>query len=563
MPAIIRKLTISTKLYAIFALLICAILAQSLSSLMFSERMKASGDYLNTSFSSVDSLASFQSLIERHRRIVESSPAELDRAKIKAFRSELADLSEQIETKFTEAMGSRFATGTAQNAAAAQAKMQEMLRTGQQVISLADRFAHDQASVIAQGPYDKAGDAIQDLLVIERADRLARVRESATTLDDTAQKSRLVAICSALIALLLLAPLGLLITRSIVSRLKRISAAMLALSRNDADVEIPCRTDKDEVGAMAAALVVFKDNVTRIVELNRDQESLKQASAETRRRELNELANSFEGSVHRVVESVSVSSLSMKEAAEAMSGVAENTNNRTVHVIQQAEETDSQVTAVASATHQLAVSISDVAERAGGAAKVANEVGEESRVMREKMAILVASVGEINEVAETIGTIASQTNLLALNATIEAARAGDAGRGFAVVASEVKTLASQTTAATRAIAGQIEAVQAATTAAVQFIETFTGKVAAISESTSQIAHAVDEQRQSVDEIGSAAHKIAQSTKDLSLAIIAVREDAGKTSAAALNSYTSAVALGGHATELKDTMERFLTDIRAA
>jgi methyl-accepting chemotaxis protein len=563
MPGIIRKLTISTKLYAVFSLLLCAILAQSLSSMVFSERMKASGDYLNTSFSSVDSLASFQSLIERHRRIVESAPAELDRAKLKALRSELADLSEQIETKFTEAMGSRVATDTAQNAAATQAKMQEMLRTGQQVISLADRFAHDQASALAQGTYDKAGDTIQDLLVIERADRLMRVRQSATTLEDIAQKSRFVAICSALVALLLLAPLGLLITRSIVSRLKRISAAMLALSSNDADIEIPCRADKDEVGAMAAALVVFKDNVTRIVELNRDQESHKQASAETRRRELNELANSFEGSVHLVVESVSVSALSMKEAAEAMSGVAENTNRRTVHVIRQAEETDSQVSAVASATHQLAVSISDVAERAGGAARVANEVGEESRVMREKVAILVASVGEINEVAETIGTIASQTNLLALNATIEAARAGEAGRGFAVVAGEVKMLASQTTAATRAIAGQIEAVQSATAAAVQFIETFTGKVAAISESTSQIAHAVDEQRLSVDEIGSAAHKIAQSTKDLSQAIIAVREDAGKTSNAALNSYTSSVALGGHATELKETMSRFLSEIRAA
>jgi HAMP domain-containing protein len=298
MPGIIKKMTISTKLYAIFSLLICAVLAQSLSAMLFSERMKASGDYLNTSFSSVDSLASFQSLIERHRRIVESAPAELDRAKIKTLRSELADLSEQIEAKFTDAMGSRVANGTAENAAAAQAKLQQMLRTGQQVISLADRFAHDQASVIAQGPYDKAGDAIQDLLVIERADRLTRVRESASTLDDIAQKSRLVAICSALVALLLLAPLGLLITRSIVSRLKRISAAMLALSRNDAGVEIPCRTDQDEVGAMAAALVVFKDNVTRIVELNRDQEALKQASAETRRRELSELADSFEGSVH-------------------------------------------------------------------------------------------------------------------------------------------------------------------------------------------------------------------------------------------------------------------------
>jgi methyl-accepting chemotaxis protein len=555
-----NSLRISTKFYTIVGLLLASVLAQSASSILFAERMSASGDYLNTSFTSVDSLASFQSYIERHRRIVESAPAELDRNKLKATRIELADLGELVETKFAEALGRRDGNT---NQAAAEVKMREMLRLGLDVVSLADSFAHDKATELAQGPYDKAGDAMQDFLQKEREDRLARVKQSAAVLDDIAQKSRMVAIGSALVALLLLAPLGFFTTLRIVSRLNRISAAMLGLARNDAMVEIPCRADKDEVGAMAAALVVFKDNVSQIVHLSADQEKLKQQSAEARRLELSDLADSFEGSVHRVVQSVAGASGSARASAEDLSRVAENTNARTLDVIHQAKTTASQITAVASATSQLAISITDVADRASGAASAAREVGEDSRAMQDRVAKLVATVGEIDAVAGTIGTIAAQTNLLALNATIEAARAGDAGRGFSVVASEVKALANQTTAATQAIAGQIAAVQAATADAAHFIEKFTGKVAEINESTSLISGTVDEQRQSIDEIEMAANKIAESTKDLSMAIAAVQDDAGKTSEAATRSYASAVEMGGHADQLKETVTLFLQEIRSA
>jgi methyl-accepting chemotaxis protein len=558
-----KALKISTKLYTILGLLLASVLAQSVSSILFAERMSASGDYLNSSFASVDSLASFQSYIERHRRIVESAPAELDRAKLKATRGELGDLGELIETKFTEALGVRNGGDSGANWLAAEAKMREMMRLGLDVVSLADSFAHDKAGLLAQGPYDKAGDAMQDFLQKERSDRLGRVKQSASILEDIAQKSRIVAIGSALVALLLFAPLGFFITQRIVSRLNRISAAMLALARNDTKVEIPCRSDKDEVGAMAAALVVFKDNVSQIVHLSEEQEELKQKSAEARRLELSDLAHSFEGSVHRVVQSVVGASGSVRASAEAMSLVAENTSARTLDAIRQAEATALQISAVASATSQLAISITDVADRASGAASAATEVGDDSRAMRDRVAKLVATVGEIDAVAGTIETIAAQTNLLALNATIEAARAGEAGRGFSVVASEVKALASQTTAATQAIANQIAAVQAATADAAQFIEKFTGKVSEINKSTSLIAGTVDEQRRSIDEIEMAANKIAKSTKDLGIAIAAVQGDAGKTSDAATKSHTSAVDMGSHADQLTETVARFLQKIRAA
>jgi methyl-accepting chemotaxis protein len=169
----------------------------------------------------------------------------------------------------------------------------------------------------------------------------------------------------------------------------------------------------------------------------------------------------------------------------------------------------------------------------------------------------------VDEVAETIRTIAAQTNLLALNATIEAARAGEAGRGFAVVASEVKTLASQTSQATQIIATQLAAVQQATNAAAEFIESFTTRVHEISESATGIAVKVTEQRESVDSIDIAARKIASSTQQLNFSIKMVQENAEKNVAAATNSRDSASELGTYADDLDTSVSQLIKKIRAA
>ncbi len=106
----------------------------------------------------------------------------------------------------------------------------------------------------------------------------------------------------------------------------------------------------------------------------------------------------------------------------------------------------------------------------------------------------------IGDVVELINNIAGQTNLLALNATIEAARAGEAGRGFAVVASEVKALAEQTAKATGEIGQQINGIQSATQDSVNAIKEISGTIERLSEISSAIAAAVEEQGAATQEI---------------------------------------------------------------
>jgi methyl-accepting chemotaxis protein len=100
---------------------------------------------------------------------------------------------------------------------------------------------------------------------------------------------------------------------------------------------------------------------------------------------------------------------------------------------------------------------------------------------------------KIGEIINLINEIATQTNLLSLNASIEAARAGESGRGFAIVASEVKNLADQTSIATKEISSQVKSVQNFTQKAVGDMEEIFSSIKTLSEISSVISSAVEEQ----------------------------------------------------------------------
>jgi methyl-accepting chemotaxis protein len=205
-------------------------------------------------------------------------------------------------------------------------------------------------------------------------------------------------------------------------------------------------------------------------------------------------------------------STSVSAAAEEMSA---NMNG----VSASTEEMSANVRSVAAAIEEMTASIAEVAQNAERAAGVAQEAAILTESSSAKIGQLGTAATEIGKVIEVIQDIAEQTNLLALNATIEAARAGEAGKGFAVVATEVKELAKQTATATDDIRSRIEAIQAATTEAVNAIGQIETVIRNVNDVSRTIASAVEEQRITTTEISRSVSETTQAVDTVSKSIV--------------------------------------------
>jgi len=211
----------------------------------------------------------------------------------------------------------------------------------------------------------------------------------------------------------------------------------------------------------------------------------------------------------------------------------------------------------------MGASIAEISRQVSESTQIATKAVEEAARTNTTVQGLADAAQKIGEVVSLIQDIASQTNLLALNATIEAARAGEAGKGFAVVASEVKSLAAQTAKATEEIAGQIAAIQGATKEAVEAIRTIDGTIGRMSEISTAIAAAMEEQGASTKEITRNTQEAARGTQDVSQSIGHVNQAAAETGTAASQVLNSSDALGRQAETLRGDVDEFLAKIRAA
>ncbi|GJE15044.1 HAMP domain-containing methyl-accepting chemotaxis protein [Methylobacterium longum] len=341
-----------------------------------------------------------------------------------------------------------------------------------------------------------------------------------------------------------------------------ITQAMSALARGEA-AEVPYRNRRDEIGAMASAVQVFKDNLIRTRQLEAETAEARLAAEEQRRSGMRQMADGFERAVGGIIGLVSSSATELQATAGSLSAMAGQTSSQSVTVAAAAEEAASNVNTVAAAAEELGSSVQEIGRQVDGSADLARRaVGEVDRtgaLVQE----LSAAVARIGDVVGLISSIAGQTNLLALNATIEAARAGPAGRGFAVVAAEVKALAEQTATATEEISGQIARVQGSTGQAVTAIGAITARIQEISGVSTTIAAAVEEQGAATQEIVRNVTQAAQGTGAVTSTIAGVASAAEETGAAASQVLGAASELSRQSEHLAAEVGRFLATVRAA
>ena len=401
-----------------------------------------------------------------------------------------------------------------------------------------------------------AADAIE---AVERQRLAARQAEADTAI----AASRTVALGALGVMLTIVMGAMLTLQRGIAAPIRAMTEAMGRLARDDTSVEVPGLGRRDEVGAMAAAVEVFKRNAVERAELAEEAKALDARALADKRRAMAELARNFESTVGGLVRSLSTAASGMEATARSMSATAEETNRQSGTVAAAAQVTSSNVQAVAAATEELAASAGEIGAQVTESSNIAARAVEDAQRSNGIVQALASNTQKIGEVVSLISSIASQTNLLALNATIEAARAGEAGRGFAVVASEVKELASQTSKATEEISAQIAQIQDSTQVAVEAIRGVSGTITTMHQIASGVAAAIDEQQAATQEIARNVSEAARGTQDVTETISGVRHAATQTGSASAQVLSSANELAPGAAALSQEVERFLAGLRAA
>ncbi len=381
-------------------------------------------------------------------------------------------------------------------------------------------------------------------------------------IEATYRNNVLFTIALVLVVLLVVGTASFFISRAITRPLGVVTRSMLRLADGDRDIHVGDTDSKSEIGDLTRALKVFHGKMTDMERMREEQEALKRAADQERRRAALALADDFERSVLGVVETVSSSATEMRSNADSLSEMSTAVSQRSATVSAATEQASMNVQTVATATEELTASIGEISRQVSQAAGITGTAVEAIEASNRKVQGLAVAVNKIGEVVNLITDIADQTNLLALNATIEAARAGDAGKGFAVVASEVKNLANQTAKATEEIGAQIAAVQGATKEAVEAIRNIGVIIGEISEATSTIASAVEEQSAATQEISRNVAQAAAGTEEVATNVVEVNASASEAGQASQSVLEAATSLMGDAEKLRRDVDNFLGQIRS-
>ncbi|WP_316183445.1 methyl-accepting chemotaxis protein [Bradyrhizobium sp. SZCCHNRI1009] len=414
----------------------------------------------------------------------------------------------------------------------------------------------------------KASDAVAETLrakmraVAEQVDH--RVEELAkSSADEYVETSHRLMVLSA-ISIIAGLSLGFVIGQYGIAKPMRALVAVLQRMAKGEEVAIYGEGRGDEIGDTAQAVNQIKVMLAEKAQQEAEAKiAMDKLMAEKRRAEMHQMADGFEQAVGQIVGTVSHASTELEASATSLSSTAARSQTLATTVAAASEEASTNVQSVASATEEMASSVTEISRQVQESARMASDAVDQARRTNDRVGELSKAATRIGDVVELINTIAGQTNLLALNATIEAARAGEAGRGFAVVASEVKALAEQTAKATGEIGQQIGSIQTATQESVGAIREISGTIEKLSEISSAIAAAVEEQGAATQEISRNIQQASIGTQQVSSNIAEVQRGASETGSASSQVLSAAQMLSGDSNRLKLEVGRFLDTVRAA
>ena len=403
------------------------------------------------------------------------------------------------------------------------------------------------------------------------ADSLDYIANAADAVSDAAEENAASSVSRAtmfiltmlVVTLVAATALILMVVRGVTNPINAMTVVMNRLATGDTSVDVPGADRRDEIGEMAMAVQVFKDNAIEKIRMEQERQQLQQQADAEKRRSMQALADRFEQQVGGIVTQVTDQAAALQATATQLATAVEQTEAQSGSATAAAGQASGNVQTMASATEELSSAIAEVTDRLCGAAGQLQETANSARAAQGRMDELQAAVAQIDQVVTAINDVAEQTNLLALNATIEAARAGEAGRGFAVVASEVKGLANSTRQMTESIAQQLDAVKAASEGAVGVSRGIVQDVDALNQSTAAITASMEQQSTATLEIGRNAQQAAIGTEEVSKSMDGVQRAAVDTSRAADGVRCAADDLGKHAANLRQAANGFLSDVRAA
>lgn len=365
-----------------------------------------------------------------------------------------------------------------------------------------------------------------------------------------------------LVTVLLMLIVSVIAARGISEPIKRMTLAMKELAGGNLQIAIPYTERSDEIGSMASAVQVFKENALEAEQLRAQQEEMKRKAEEQRRADMNMIADNFEQQVMGVIESVTAAATEMQASAQGLSAIAEETSKQVVSVSSATDQASTNVQTVSSAAEELSASIQEINMQISETTRRMGEATNQAAETNKSMEILRSTTTEIGQVITLIDDIAEQTNLLALNATIEAARAGEAGKGFAVVASEVKNLASQTGKATEEIREKISRMQQMATESATAVENINGMIQTIAQSTAIVAAAAEEQGAATTEISRNIQEASTGTQEISANIGGVSEASQETGRMSADVLSASNELSHQAEILKGEVNKFISSIRS-